>query len=207
MTRPDAVHWPALVCALLAALGVVSPAAAQSIGDAARGSALFAAKECARCHRPRGEAGVGPPLEEIRRPQGAFELAGRLWNHAPAMFTTFGREGLPWPRIGLAEMGDIMAHLQADPARDPAPDLAKGETILVRKGCLKCHNLRGEGGRIGPDLAQRRAVYASAVAWAAAMWVHTPRMAVKALDLGVWYPRFVEDELDDLVGYLRSVAR
>lgn len=205
MTR--SVAWPGLVASFLVTLGALSPASAQPVGDAARGSALFAAKECARCHRARGEPGVGPPLEEVRRPQGAFELAGRLWNHAPAMFATFGREGLPWPQIGPAEMGDLMAYLQADPARDPAPDLAKGETILVRKGCLKCHNLRGEGGRIGPDLGQRRAVYDSPVAWTAAMWIHTPRMAVKAMDLGVWYPRFVDDELDNLVGYLRSVAR
>ena len=123
------------------------------------------------------------------------------------MFTSFGREGLPWPHVSAAEMGDLMAYLQADPARDPAPDLARGETTLVRKGCLKCHSLRGEGGRVGPDLGQRRRLYDSAVAWTAAMWVHTPRMAVKALDLGLWYPRFVEDELDNLVGYLRSVAR
>jgi cytochrome c2 len=206
MTRADALAWPVLVWSIFAA-GAPAPAAAQPIGDATRGGALFAAKECARCHRPRGETGPGPPLEDVRRSQGAFELAGRLWNHAPAMFTTFGREGLQWPQISPAEMADLMAYLQADPARDPEADLAKGETLLVRKGCLKCHNLRGEGGRIGPDLGQRRALYESAVPWAAAMWGHTPRMAVKALDLGVLYPRFVEHELADLVGYLKSVAR
>jgi mono/diheme cytochrome c family protein len=207
MTRRGVAGWPLLVCSLVAALGA-PPAAAAPIGDAARGGALFVAKECARCHRPRGEpGGAGPPLEEVRRPQGGFELAGRLWNHAPAMFTTFGRERLEWPRLGPAEMGDLMAYLQADPVRDLAPDLFKGEAILVRKGCLKCHSLRGEGARIGPDLGQRRAVYDSAVAWAAAMWVHTPPMAAKARELGVLYPRFADYELGNLVGYLRSTAR
>ncbi len=199
--------WPVLACWFVATLGAPAPASAQPTAEAARGGALFVAKECARCHRPRGEPGVGPAREDVRSPQGAFELAGRLWNHAPAMFTTLGREGLPWPQISPAEMGDLMAYLQADPARDPAPELSRGETILVRKGCLKCHNLRGEGGRIGPDLGQRRAVYDSAVAWAAAMWVHTPPMAAKAREIGVTYPRFVEHELGNLVGYLRSVAR
>jgi mono/diheme cytochrome c family protein len=193
-----------VVAAALAGPSVVS---GQPVGDAQRGAALFSAKECTRCHRPRGEQGVGPALDEARRPQGAFELAGRLWNHAPAMFTTYGQLELAWPQISPAEMADLMAYLMADPARDPAPDLLRGETTLVRKGCLKCHSLRGEGGRVGPDLGQRRAVYDSAVVWAAAMWVHTPRMAAKAREVGVSYPRFVDQELGNLVGYLRSVAR
>jgi cytochrome c551/c552 len=205
MSPRSVVTGIALACAALGTSGAL--VAAQPDGDPARGGAVFAAKACVRCHRPRGESGAGPSLDEVRRPQGGFELAGRLWNHAPAMFTAFGQEGLAWPQISAAEMADLMAYLLADPRRDPAPDLFKGETILVRKGCLKCHALRGEGGRIGPDLGQRRTLYDSAVAWAAAMWVHTPRMAVRALELGVWYPRFVEDELDNLVGYLRSVTR
>lgn len=193
----------ALACSMLASLGAPATAPAQVPAD----GALFAAKECARCHRPGGHRAAGPPLEEVRRPQGAFELAGRLWNHAPAMFATFSQVGLPWPQISPAEMGGLMSYLLADPARDPAPDLFKGETILVRKGCLKCHNLRGEGGRVGPDLGQRRAVYASAVVWATAMWIHTPAMATKARELGILYPRFVEHELSDLVGYLRDVTK
>ena len=58
--------WPVLMGSLLAAVG--APAPPQPAADATRGSALFTAKECARCHRPRGEPGVGPPLDEVRRP-------------------------------------------------------------------------------------------------------------------------------------------
>ena len=81
-----------LVLTLGAGLGVAvlaagPRAAAEPAGDTERGRAVFVAKQCARCHRPRGEQGIGPMLEDLRRPQGAFELAGRLWNHAPAMFT------------------------------------------------------------------------------------------------------------------------
>lgn len=190
----------------LAGLHALPPAEAQ-IGDATLGRALFSSKECASCHRPRGESGVGPALEELRRPQGAFELAGRLWNHAPAMFTLVKRERLEWPQISAAEMQDLMAYLQADPARDPAPDLFKGQVALLRKGCLKCHSLRREGSRIAPDLADRGDIYVSASGWAAKMWVHTPRMAAKALEIGVLYPRFVDGEMNHLLGFLRSAAR
>ena len=92
------------VVALLAAALTASPARAEPPGDAARGSRVFASKQCASCHRPSGQPGVGPALERLRHPQGAYELAGRLWNHAPAMFTGLTQERLEWPRItDLAE--------------------------------------------------------------------------------------------------------
>jgi cytochrome c2 len=190
-----------------AVLGGGALAGGQPPGDAGRGRDAFTAKECARCHAPRGQPGVGPALDELRRPQGAFALAGRLWNHAPAMFTVLRMENLGWPQISVGEMADLMTYLEADPARDPAPDLAKGQVVLIRKGCLKCHSLRGEGARVAPELAARRAAYESAVAWAAAMWTHTPAMAAKAMELAIFYPRFVEDEMLNLVAFLRSRAK
>ena len=179
-------------------------AAAEAPGDAARGQNVFASRHCARCHVPRGQRGMGPALEEVRRPQGAYELTGRLWNHAPAMFTALKQEGVAWPQIGVAEMADLMAFLGGDPKHDPSPDLARGQVVLVSKGCLKCHSFRKEGGRVGPDLAERRAALAPAATWGATMWAHTPRMAAAAIRLGVLYPRFAGDEMAHLLGFLRS---
>jgi cytochrome c2 len=205
MSPPVSLLFGVGLGAVLLGTGQAAPAAAP--GDAGRGLALFQSKECARCHLSRGRTGVGPALEDLRQPQGAWELAGRLWNHAPAMFAAFGSQGLGWPEISAAEMADLMAYLDADPARDPAPDRLQGEAELVRKGCLKCHSLRGEGGRVGPDLGGLRAAYESAPVWAARMWVHTPRMAAEARRLGILYPRFSGREMDDLIGFLKSVAK
>ena len=191
----------------LSVLAVAGAASAEPPGDPARGREIFTAKACARCHLPRGQDGVGPALEQLRRPQGAFALAGRLWNHAPAMFTVLKMTDLQWPQISAAEMGDLMAYLEADPARDTAPDLTKGQLMLLRKSCLKCHRLRGEGGRLAPDLSAQRPSYESAVAWATRMWGHAPAMAAKAIEVGVLYPRFAEDEMLNLVAFLRSRAR
>lgn len=204
----DAVALLLLATGLsVAVVGAVAPAAAQTPGDPDRGRSVFTAKRCAGCHAPGGERGVGPPLEALRRPQGVFELAGRLWNHAPAMFTLLVLEGIPWPPISAAEMADLMAYLRASGALDPPPDLFKGQVALLRKGCLKCHSLGGEGGRIGPELARRLAAYEAAAAWAAAMWTHTPRMAAKAMEVGVLYPRFSNDEMGNLVAYLRTATK
>lgn len=190
--------------ALAGACVAAGKASAQAPGDPARGEQVFASKQCAHCHRPAEPKGVGPLLSELRRPQGAYELSGRLWNHAPAMFTTLVHEGLAWPVISETEMADLMAYLQADAARDPAVQARRGQGILVAKGCLKCHSFRGEGSRIAPDLAERREDYAPPARWASRMWSHTPRIAQKAIERGIAYPRFTGDEMTHLLGFLRS---
>jgi len=191
---------------LAAALGAGSPAPAQTPGDAARGKAVFEQKRCAHCHRSRGQQGVGPALDQLKRPQGALELVGRLWNHAPIMFSTLLEAGLEWPQITPPEMADLIAYLEATPSRDPAPDLFQGQALLVRKGCLKCHRLRGEGGSVGIELTKYHRGYDSPVAWATTIWNHSPRMAGHAARLGVLYPRFTGDEMVNLFGFLKSAA-
>ncbi len=170
------------------------------------GRRIFAEKQCVRCHAPSGERGAGPVLEEVRRPQGAMELAGRLWNHVPEMLAALARTGSEWPQINVGEMADLMVYLQADGARDPAPDPSRGHVTLIRKGCLKCHRFRREGGRIEPDLAEPRVEYASAPAWAATMWTHTPRMAAMGASRKMPYPRFSGHEMGNLLAFLRSAA-
>lgn len=173
-------------------------------GDPEHGRTLFSAKGCPRCHDPAQATGAAPGLEELRRPQGEFELAGRLWNHVPAMFGSLRSLGVEWPTLSAPEMADLMTFLQADARRDPAPDRTRGQLVLVSKACLKCHSLRGEGGAVKPDLAEARPDYESAAAWAAAMWTHAPRMAAMASERGVPYPRFSGDEMANLVGLLRA---
>lgn len=149
---------------------------------------------------------MGLPLDDLRVPQGMYRLAGRLWNHAPAMFATFRQQGLKWPQISREEMADIMTYLQADPSRDPAPEPFRGQLLLVRKGCLKCHRFRGEGGALAPELATYREGYQSPVVWAVAIWNHSPQMAEQAEQAGLLFPRFSGDEMRDLVEFLRTSA-
>lgn len=205
MSVRRSLPWLALGASLWIVGGSLAPAGAQPPA-AERGRAVFQEKQCARCHAPAGRQGIGPALEVLRRPQGAWALAGRLWNHAPGMFTVLTQEGVAWPTISSEEMTALMAYLRADPARDPKPSLHAGQVALLRKGCLKCHSLQGEGGHVGPELARPYPEYDSAPAWAAAMWKHAPRMAEKALAVGVLYPRFTGDEMRHLVGLLKSAA-
>ena len=189
------------------ALGTVGRVAAETPGDAARGRAVFEEKGCVRCHLPRAQGqGMGPPVEEISRPQGALYLAGRLWNHAPGMLAAFGQAGLRWPEMAREHMADLMAYLQADASRDPAPDFFQGQVMLIRKGCLKCHRLRGEGGSVAIDLTRYHGRYESPVVWATTIWNHAPRMAAHTARLGLLYPRFAGDEMRNLVEFLRRAT-
>ncbi|MBI2216907.1 MAG: c-type cytochrome [Candidatus Rokubacteria bacterium] len=200
MTRGRVVRI--LLGGAVGALVVVAAGAAGGPGDASRGRQLFEVKQCARCHRGQGEPGGGPPIERLRRPQGAYELTGRFWSHVPQMFTALTQEGVPWPVISDDEVADLMAYLGADPARDPKPDRLRGHDALVTKGCLKCHSLRGEGARIAPDLGERRAVFAPPARWAATIWRHTPKMAAVAMERGILHPRFSGAEMRHLAAYL-----
>jgi mono/diheme cytochrome c family protein len=123
------------------------------------------------------------------------------------MFAVATTQGIPWPPFDATGMQGLMAYLSAAARRDPPADERRGQLRLVHKGCLECHAVRGEGARIGPDLTSPRPAYGSAAAWAAAMWTHSPRMAAKAAEMGVMYPRFTDNEVGSLVSYLRSAAR
>ena len=148
-----------------------------------------------------------PGMAQVKIPPDfAFELSGRLWNHAPAIFTQLQQERVEWPKISAAEMADLMGYLQATPSRDPAPDLFQGQVLLLRKGCLKCHRLRGEGGSVGIELTKYHRGYDSPVAWATTIWNHSPRMSAHAARLGVLYPRFTGDEMVNLLGFLKGSA-
>jgi hypothetical protein len=122
------------------------------------------------------------------------------------MFAVYEKEGLRCPEMAQPEMADLMAYLGADPRRDPAPDLFQGQVMLVRKGCLKCHRLRKEGGSVGIELTQYHRGYDSPVGWATTVWNHAPRMAGHTERLGILYPRFAGDEMVNLLGLLRSAA-
>jgi hypothetical protein len=57
---------------------------------------------------------------------------------------------------------------------------------------------------VGPDLAERRMDYAPAATWAATIWRHTPTMAAVAIRRGIQYPRFADDEMTHLLGFLKG---
>ena len=55
----------------------------------------------------------------------------------------------------------------------------KGKLVFEKKGCISCHTVQGQGGKIGPDLC-KNLYYGSFLQLAGVMWNHAPEMFKKA---------------------------
>jgi cytochrome c len=134
------------------------------------------------------------------------ELAARLWGHLPAMRLAALQQAVPWPRMTPQDIVDIASYLGVRAGADPYPSFSRGHALLVSSGCLRCHALAGEGGRVGPDLS-RYENYENPSAWAAAMWNHGPKMLDRANQMGVPFPVLNRQEMVDLLGFLSGYTK
>ena len=81
-------------------------------------------------------------------------------------------------------------------------DPVLGQAIFQSQGCVRCHAVRGAGGRIGPDLG-RKGVRGSFYDIAADMWNHLPAMGEKMREFHLTRPRFEEEgDLANLAAFL-----
>jgi len=176
-------------------------------GDARNGSRVFAEKGCGNCHAVRG---VGPSLAadlgRIAQRLTMTQLAGAMWNHAPAMQKLAKQRGILWRPFAGSEMRDLIAYLYSISLLDQPGDARRGERLFVEKGCATCHSVSRGGSKIGPDLKQWKQ-YGSPILWAELMWSHALNMEEKMREFGVGWPRFEGNEMVDLITYIRSAAQ
>jgi cytochrome c2 len=91
-------------------------------------------------------------------------------------------------------------------AQVPVPgDPRAGEQIVRDEGCLSCHNVRGQGATIGPDLARPSARAYSPGIMAALMWNHAPAMWSAMERRGVERPLIDETRAGHLFAYFYSL--
>ncbi len=193
---------------LLAGLPSAVTQGADTPPERTAGERVAAAKGCGVCHALPGEARgkkPGPTFLPAAPPQPASEVLRRLWNHIPGMRQHFLARGLAWPVISVPEMADLLTFLGMQPGREHAANLDRGRVLLVQKGCLKCHALAGEGGRVAPDLVRFRE-YGNPVPLAASLWNKAPGMLERIEKSGIPFPVFQEGDMRDLLGFLGAFA-
>ena len=173
----------------------------RSAGDPKRGGALFASKGCARCHAIFGRgSSIGPDLGKAELRGSVTQLAGRMWNHWPAMAEAMGTLGMAPPTFHEEEMADLFAYLFLSRYDGRPGDVARGEAVYQTKGCASCHGPRGEG-NVGPGL-RAAAAGQPKEAIVQRMWNHAPAMGEKMSAYGVPWPRFEADDLANLIAFL-----
>jgi cytochrome c len=169
-----------------------------------QGQRLFVQKGCIECHSVKGRGGqVGGELAQRAVRLSMVQFAANMWNKAPAMTKEMARRKIPLPQLNAGEMADIVGHLYSVQYFARPGDARRGQELLVSKGCLRCHAVRGKGGSVGPDFEQAKELD-QPVTVVAAMWNHASGMAEKMREKAVTWPAFTEQEMGDLVAYLQT---
>lgn len=173
------------------------------VGESERGAALFyGAKQCSTCHAVNGKGGrLAPDLSGHRPIAPAMGwLTTVLWNHAPGMWRQMRLGNTSYPHLDSQEMADILAFLYQAQNADPPGDARKGQEVFNQKTCVRCHSVRGNGGKVGPELSP---VSAGGVeAWTRTMWNHAQSMIGPITRATGDWPQFRDAEMNDLIAYV-----
>lgn len=172
------------------------------------GERLFRQRGCVGCHAVDGSGGgpgTGPDLTRLSATLTVSELAAAFWNHGAGMRAKMKERGLEFPSVSDRDMSALLAYLASVQYAGPRGDPARGAAVFGEKSCAACHAVGGQGPAGAPDLAASDAAR-SALHWAAAMWNHAPAMQAKLEETGRTWPQFGDDEMRDLLAFVRSRA-
>ena len=180
-------------------------------GDLEGGERLFTQKKCVICHQVGGVGGIVGPNLDLSQSGAPIFVAAAMWNHGPAMAAAMRAKGIQRPTFNKQELLDLIAYLKSS-----TPDLGEqrlyiiggtrdqGQRLFRDKGCMECHSISGQGGRIGPDLAGLE-LGGGVVGLAVAMWNKAPQMMKAMEDKKISVPQIKAGEMAHIVAYLYSV--
>jgi cytochrome c2 len=181
-------------------------------GNPQAGKRLFAEKKCIVCHQIGGVGGVvGPNLDSVKQYSSAIFVAAAMWNHGPDMAQTMRERGIARPTFSGTELIDVIAFLKSAATDKTESTLAvlpgtpeRGRRLFADKRCVECHSVAGQGGKVGPDLADK-AIQRSMTQFAEAMWNKAPAMTAAMKTRRIAVPRLEAEDMADIVAYLYSV--
>ncbi|MBI4524459.1 MAG: c-type cytochrome [Deltaproteobacteria bacterium] len=181
-------------------------------GNLEVGKRLFSEKKCIVCHQIGGAGGViGPGLDFLKRYSSPIFVAAAMWNHGPAMADEMRARRIVRPTLSGSELLDLVAYLNSVSKATPEGPLyilpgsaQEGRRLFSQRHCIECHSVRGQGGRVGPDLVER-GVQRSLIQFATAMWNKAPLMMAAMKSKRIAVPQFRVEEMADIVAYLYTI--
>lgn len=172
--------------------------------NAVAGAAVFGEKGCIRCHSISGGGqSLGPDLRSTESTRTFQDLTAALWNHLPDMNRRMADLGIERPLLSEREAGDLFAYLYTLGYFDASGDPDRGRLLFTELSCIRCHQVGGVGGVVGPVLDHVGAKGAT-IEVAASMWNHGPAMIEAAEAMGIARPSVSGPELTDLIAFLVS---
>jgi cytochrome c len=179
-------------------------------GNTTRGRYLFNEKGCSNCHPLSGRGKEGEPgLDQFPQNISPVYMSEMIWNHGPVMIARMAKLGMKWPSFEGTEMMDLLEYIKTN-ARGPKEaafitpgNPREGRQVFMAKGCIKCHAIRGEGGKEAEDLGKRaKLFYKSLTQIASSMWNKGPTVLAKMAQTQTGIPKFTPKEMADLLAYL-----
>ena len=175
--------------------------------DSARGDKLFESQGCIQCHKLRGVGGsLAPDLGRVLdRAMTPADLAGAMWNHAPAMWTAIREKGTSVGQLTDQDASDLFASFSAARYFENPGDAGRGKRLFTTKTCATCHGLTTSPNAAAKPVNQWQTL-GDPVALVGAMWNHTSTMWAELSKKKLKWPDLSAQELSDLLLYLRSVS-
>jgi len=171
------------------------------------GRVVFEERGCIDCHdiNAFGKK-IGPALGGEKVFDNFYDLASRLWNHAPQMAVQAGSLKKEWPTMNRSELDGLISFLFFLRYLGEPGDIENGQKLLRKKTCLNCHRIGKEGAPEGITL-DRLSEYASPLYTAQVIWNHGPTMQKKMIAGGISRPVFDDNDITDISAYLREYSR
>jgi len=196
-----------LIVALPRAVAQVSGSDSGFVGgDPRAGMQFFIQKGCAHCHPLFSEGSRGAPnlARALSSRAAVSEVVADMWNHAPAMWKEMKARQKPLPNFTEAEMTSLLAFLYSIRAADEPGNQGRGRHLLIEKGCVTCHKIGRQGGRVGPDLRTLREHRLNLVSWTRAVWNHAPTMEAQMASRGIPWPQLQDTDVTDIISHLQG---
>jgi mono/diheme cytochrome c family protein len=136
-----------------------------SAPELARGQQVFEESGCRGCHKLEGVGGViGPELDKV----GARRSPDWLKQHFVSPATVTSGSAMPPQKFSETNLQAITLFMLSQTGESAPgyyssmkviPSAAEGQILFQQKGCIGCHSVSGQGGKVGPaldDVGMRR---------------------------------------------------
>ncbi len=177
-------------------------------GDAARGAELLHTEKCLSCHSVRGEGGTTAPDlgKMLGRDYTPSWMATVMWNHAPTMWASMEKQGIPKPQLTEAQAADLFAYFQSVRFFERPGDAARGKQVFESKHCADCHGISSQVPGGGPPVASWQSASAP-IALAQQMWNHASQMHAAMSARRIRWPDLTGQDLTDLLVYVQNLPQ